>query len=57
MIALAAKEILPTMNLFNARRIGLWILAALLVAALGLGIRHYFNSSTAAPGVDHVVDS
>lgn len=54
LVSLAAKEILPSMSPFNLRRIGLWFLAALLVTALGFGVRYYFNAGT---GVEHVADS
>ena len=57
LVSLAAKEILPTQNYFAFRRVGLWFAAMLMVTLLGFGIRHYFDSSNADTGVEHVVNS
>jgi general secretion pathway protein A len=57
LITLAAKEILPSMNAFNFRRIAIWVLAVLLVSGLGLGIRYYFDSRLNASGGEYVADS
>jgi general secretion pathway protein A len=57
LIKLAAKEILPSMGLFNFRRIAVWVLALLLALGLGLGIRYYFESGLNASGAAHVSDS
>ncbi len=57
LVSLAAAEILPARNPNNIRRIAAWVFAAILVALLGLGLRHYFESDSKATGVEDVAHS
>jgi general secretion pathway protein A len=57
LVALAAKEVLPTQSYFKLRRIAFWSLALLLTIMTGYGIHYYFDATTKATGVEHVVNS
>ncbi len=57
LVSLAAKEILPTQNYFNFRRVALWFSAILLTTLLGFGIRYYFDSNANDAGVEYVTHS
>jgi len=57
MVALAAKEVLPTRTGFTSQRIVLWCIVGLLAIALAMGAKYYFDASTGDSGVGHVLDS
>ncbi|MEO8000302.1 MAG: AAA family ATPase, partial [Arenimonas sp.] len=57
LVSLAASEILPAKSPHNIRRIAIWVFAAVLVALLGFGLRHYFESDSKITEVEDVAHS